>query len=64
VTRWLLAQDTDFCQQTIRETIVPHNEKCFSGSGDYVEMQWDSGTIKSELSFMQSKIKNSRYIKC
>jgi hypothetical protein len=56
-------QDTDFCQQTI-ETIVPHNDKCFSGSADYVEKQWDSGTIKSELSFIQSKIKNPKYMKC
>jgi len=63
LTRWLLTQDTEFYQHTI-ETIVPHNDKCFSGSGDYVEKQWDSGTITSELYFIQSKIKNPKYKKC
>jgi len=56
LTQCLLTQDTDFCQQTI-ETIVPRNDKCFTGSAEYVEKQWDSGTINSELSFLSRKLR-------
>jgi len=61
VTRWLITQDTDFCQHG-REKPVPRYDKRLKYEEGYVEIQWYSNTITYELFLSEKEISNSQYV--
>jgi hypothetical protein len=59
VTRWPIAQGTDWNQQEVKK--ARPTTWCLSSGKDYVEMQWDDSTIKCELVLLlEMKIKDSK----
>ena len=59
VTRWPIAQGTDWNQQEVKK--ARPTMFCLSSGEDYVEMQWDNSTIKCELLLLlEVKIKDSK----
>jgi hypothetical protein len=62
VTWWLITQNMDF-QQAI-EKCSPWYGKCFNCGRNYVENQWDSHTIKSELFLLEMKMRKPKYMQC
>jgi len=44
--------------------LAPLYDKCIGYGGDYVEMQWDSSTIKCELLVLDLKLRESKYRRC
>ena len=63
VTRWLMTRDIDWYQQGI-EKLVPRYDKCLSFCKYYVEMPWDSRTVKFRLFFLESKVNYLVYVIC
>jgi len=59
VTLQLIKQDKDFYQLGLEKLIYV---KYLNFDRDYLEKQWDIGTIKSELSVLKLKIKNQKYM--
>ena len=56
-TRWLITQDTGFCQQG-REKLIPGYDKCFGCRGGCVKNWWDSSIMNQEEFFLELKVKS------
>ena len=61
MTRWLITQDTDFCQHG-REKPLPRYDKRLKCGKGYVEIQLYSNTITCELFLSEKEINNSQHV--